>query len=62
MKRSPMYHDTNGKYRIVSVPNGMWQYQHLVGDCDREHDGWIPLSRVTDFATAQRQLLNWTPA
>ena len=53
MSRKPIYDKENSKLRVVSMPNGLWQFQQLGGGKGtREHDPWLPMGPITDLQTA----------
>ena len=67
--RSPVYHEKNDNYRIVSVHGGRWQAQRFVGGKGankvkktshqeaRDHfDPWTPLARPTTHDGAMAQM------
>ena len=60
--RSPVYSDKNNDYRIVSVPNGKWQFQRRIGKSSREQDAWTPLARPSIYDTAMAQMRVGTPS
>lgn len=63
MKRLPIYHEKNDSYRIRSVPNGLWQYEHKVlhGKPSNTVDPWRALARPTVYNVARAQLDTLTP-
>ena len=53
MSRQPIYDKDNNKMRIISVANGLWQFQQFSGQKGtREHDPWRSINRATDLQTA----------
>ena len=61
MNRRPIYHPNNPRYRIVSVPNGLWEVQHDTykdGDMRRPtYDPWVSLGyRPTTREHALQQM------
>ena len=59
MSRKPVYHDNDNQYRIISLPNGLWQAQRYSGQKGtRETDPWLPISRPCERAVA----LTYLPA
>ncbi len=59
--RAPILCPGNPKYRMVSVPNGLWQAQHYVGilpdSGTRENDPWVAIARPTSFSVAEGQMI-----
>jgi hypothetical protein len=68
MNRLPVYAEDK-RYRICSMPNGMWQHQFHDGSkgsnrmkatkiayAQDHNDPWNPIGSDTDFTTARRKL------
>lgn len=63
MNRSPVYHKDAQPYRVISVKEGKWQFQHKVLERGtREQDCWLSIRRPTDKGTAINQMYTHCPA
>lgn len=63
MNRLPVYHEKNERYRIRSMPRGLWQYEYksLYSKPNNKVDPWQPLTRPAAYNIAKAQLDTLTP-
>jgi hypothetical protein len=72
MRRTPVYHKDDKNFRIAAFPGDRWQFQRhdytkgckaglVDGKKVPHNDPWKGLFRVTDWATAKRQLDSFMP-
>jgi len=57
MNRKPIYHETNPRFRVISVPNGQWQAQRRLDvPSSNTVDPWANIGGPDPIDVAQARM------